>query len=242
MASNLVEKSSVNLNELTSIIWGDNIKQDVFERWCQGFIFDSEKEPTALLQYSGGPCSIIATVQAFLLRQLLFESKCGDDWQHPTGLKLLLCSIVVAFHCLWKWFTLKLAEEELNTHLMNSFMSIFINISTPDSKYLVVYEEKEQVDQKQESNQQESEQAASEKENTEASAVEHTAKRMRLDHDGFLKKLNVYKFETLNEMKVLLSEKIGLFKQDYGVLCFLYSLLLTKVNNIFSLSHSISLY
>lgn len=113
---------------------------------------------------------------------------------------------------------------------MNSFMSIFINISTPDSKYLVVYEEEEEkekdVEQKQEAKQDENTESGEK----EASAAEHTAKRMRLDHDGFLQRLNVYQFDTLNEMKGLLGEKIGLFKQDYGVLCFLYSLLLTKVN------------
>ncbi len=38
-----------------------------------------------------------------------------------------------------------------------------------------------------------------------------------------------YKFDTLNELKVVLYERINDFKQDYGVLCFLYSLLLTKV-------------
>ena len=39
----------------------------------------------------------------------------------------------------------------------------------------------------------------------------------------------VQKFDTLNEMKIVLSEHIELFKKEFGVLCFFYSLLLTKV-------------
>ena len=46
------------------------------------------------------------------------------------------------------------------------------------------------------------------------------------------KKINrVYKFQTLNELKIKLYEKITEYKKEYGVLCFLYSLLLTKVKN-----------
>jgi len=75
----------VDHKELTHIIWGDEIKQDNFERWSQGFIFDNKKEPTALLQYNGGPCAVIAAVQAFLLRELIFCAKCGDTWRTPDG-------------------------------------------------------------------------------------------------------------------------------------------------------------
>jgi hypothetical protein len=50
-----------------------------------GFIFESKKEVTALLQYNGGPCAVIAAVQAFLLRELLFCPSCGDDWRNPNG-------------------------------------------------------------------------------------------------------------------------------------------------------------
>lgn len=47
-------------------------------------MFNNEKEPTALMQYSGGPCTVITAVQAYLLRELLFCSKC-EDWRKPTG-------------------------------------------------------------------------------------------------------------------------------------------------------------
>ena len=75
--------SLVDHKELTHTIWGDEIKQDNFERWSQGFIFDS-KEPTALLQFNGGPCAVIAAVQAFLLKELIFSS--SDNWRKPNGI------------------------------------------------------------------------------------------------------------------------------------------------------------
>ena len=35
----------------------------------------SDVEPTALIQHEGGPCAVIAPVQGFLLRRVLFESE-----------------------------------------------------------------------------------------------------------------------------------------------------------------------
>ena len=45
-------------------------------------------------------------------------------------------------------------------------------------------------------------------------------------------KLNKYRFfkcELLNEIKEVLYKNIDKFRQQYGVLCFLYSIILTKV-------------
>uniref|UniRef100_A0A182SP64 Ubiquitin carboxyl-terminal hydrolase MINDY n=1 Tax=Anopheles maculatus TaxID=74869 RepID=A0A182SP64_9DIPT len=56
-----------------SLLWGEQIKHDVFRRWLQGFAF-SDFEPSALVQRDGGPCCVIAPVQAYLLKILLMES------------------------------------------------------------------------------------------------------------------------------------------------------------------------
>ena len=77
----LIDKSLHH--DLTDIIWGSNLKEDVFERWSQGFVF-SKKEPTALVQLHGGPCAIIAPVQAYLLKDLLFTNAL-DDWRNVKG-------------------------------------------------------------------------------------------------------------------------------------------------------------
>ncbi|XP_050663658.1 ubiquitin carboxyl-terminal hydrolase MINDY-3 homolog [Leptidea sinapis] len=55
------------------LLWGDNVKEDVFRRWAQGFQF-SDDEPSALIQQEGGPCAAIAPVQGFLLKILLSET------------------------------------------------------------------------------------------------------------------------------------------------------------------------
>lgn len=68
---------SVSLDrELAStrrLLWGDQVKDDVFRRWAQGFQF-SPDEPSALIQLEGGPCAAIAPVQGFLLKILLSET------------------------------------------------------------------------------------------------------------------------------------------------------------------------
>lgn len=130
---------------MTQIVWGPDIKQDNFERWSQGFKFENKKEPTAMLQYSGGPCAVIAAVQAFLLKELLFCTKCGDNWRQ--------CE-----------------DHELNMHLTDSLLSIFINVSSESAKYLVFYENTDLNDS-----------------NSDLSAS--NSKRAKLDYDAFTKKL-----------------------------------------------------
>ena len=51
-----------------------------------GFIFAGDEEPTALLQYDGGPCAVIVPVQAFLLKNLLFSGPAvPEQWRLTTG-------------------------------------------------------------------------------------------------------------------------------------------------------------
>jgi len=51
-----------------------------------GFTFAGDDEPTALLQYDGGPCAVIVPVQAFLLKNLLFtESAVPETWRRTSG-------------------------------------------------------------------------------------------------------------------------------------------------------------
>lgn len=188
--------SLVDHKELTQTIWGDEIKQDNFERWSQGFIFDCKQELTALHQYNGGPCAVIAAVQAFLIKELMFGVDCGDNWRTPD-------------------------EAELNKHLTNSLMSIFINVSSNSPKYLVFYD----IDHDEKNSEAEQKSNKSKEKSTEEAKK---SKRAKLGYEAFSNKLKVYKFETLNELKIKLNERISEYKNEYGVLCFLYSLLLTK--------------
>lgn len=61
---------SESIQEVSQLVWGPSIRPELFARWSQGFIF-SEDERTALIQTSGGPCAVIAPVQAFLIKNLI---------------------------------------------------------------------------------------------------------------------------------------------------------------------------
>ncbi|XP_008690251.1 ubiquitin carboxyl-terminal hydrolase MINDY-3 isoform X4 [Ursus maritimus] len=69
--------------ELMELVWGTKsspgLSDTIFCRWTQGFVF-SESEGSALEQFEGGPCAVIAPVQAFLLKKLLFSSE-KSSWR-----------------------------------------------------------------------------------------------------------------------------------------------------------------
>ena len=71
-------------------------------------------------------------------------------------------------------------------HLTNSFLSIFINVATQNPKYLVLYdwESKKPEEEKEENKSDQTAESDSKREETET-----TSKRIKLDHDAFLKKL-----------------------------------------------------
>jgi len=75
-ASNNVELIG---DDLKHLVWGNSIKPDVFLRWSQGFAF-SEDEPSALVQLAGGPCAVIAPVQAYLIKNMLFKFEKTSGW------------------------------------------------------------------------------------------------------------------------------------------------------------------
>ena len=56
----------------------------VFNGQSLGFVF-SDHEPSALVQFDGGPCSIIASVEAFLLKNLLFICPPKSNWRQLTS-------------------------------------------------------------------------------------------------------------------------------------------------------------
>ncbi|XP_065918521.1 ubiquitin carboxyl-terminal hydrolase MINDY-3-like [Dysidea avara] len=86
--------------DVLEIIWGKKIKQEVFSRWVQGFQFSCD-EPLALVQQSGGPCAVLAPVQAFMIQRHLFDSGTvieydSDAWRtcpQDTVFMLLLQSL-----------------------------------------------------------------------------------------------------------------------------------------------------
>ena len=51
--------------------------------WVSGFTFSAD-EPTALIQKEGGPCAVIAPVQAFLIKALLEDEEVlqNNSWRN----------------------------------------------------------------------------------------------------------------------------------------------------------------
>ncbi|KAI3360994.1 hypothetical protein L3Q82_013195, partial [Scortum barcoo] len=82
--------------EVVDLVWGrpssGGVSASIFRRWTQGFVF-SENEPTALEQFKGGPCAVIAPVQAFLLKNILFNRE-SSNWRQMSEeeQKTALCS------------------------------------------------------------------------------------------------------------------------------------------------------
>ncbi|KAI5713140.1 ubiquitin carboxyl-terminal hydrolase MINDY-3 homolog [Diaphorina citri] len=76
--------SSITPNVLSDIVrvcWGTNVKEDIFVRWTQGFQFSLD-EPTALVQYEGGPCAVLAPAQAFILKYIIQNvDPVNDNWR-----------------------------------------------------------------------------------------------------------------------------------------------------------------
>uniref|UniRef100_A0A7N6C1Y0 Ubiquitin carboxyl-terminal hydrolase MINDY n=1 Tax=Anabas testudineus TaxID=64144 RepID=A0A7N6C1Y0_ANATE len=82
--------------EVVDLVWrrppSGGVSTSIFRRWTQGFVF-SENEPTALEQLEGGPCAVIAPVQAFLLKNILYNRE-SPNWRQASeeDQKTALCS------------------------------------------------------------------------------------------------------------------------------------------------------
>jgi len=72
----MADSQNIDWQFLKTLVFGAGVNENVFERWLQPIVFHS-KEPTAMLQFSGGPCAVLAPLQAFLIRRCL-ENKIGE--------------------------------------------------------------------------------------------------------------------------------------------------------------------
>ncbi|CAF4095051.1 unnamed protein product [Rotaria sordida] len=100
-------------NELIKIVWGDEIEESIFERWSQPFEFSND-ERSALIQYEGGPCSVLTTVQAHLLNELIFCRRCQTDWRQSSN-------------------------YEIDLHFLNALVSILHLLSSSNKKIYLAY-------------------------------------------------------------------------------------------------------
>ncbi|RLM74770.1 hypothetical protein C2845_PM15G08090 [Panicum miliaceum] len=68
--------------KLWAMVFGEGVSKAVLAQWSnQGIRFSPDPETTmGLVQHEGGPCGVLATVQAYVLKYLLFFS---DDLSNP---------------------------------------------------------------------------------------------------------------------------------------------------------------
>ncbi|KAB5557303.1 hypothetical protein DKX38_008212 [Salix brachista] len=73
------ELSIEEANELFSMVFGSGVSKDILAQWSnQGLRFSCDPETSmGLVQHEGGPCGVLATLQAFVLKHLFFPNEIG---------------------------------------------------------------------------------------------------------------------------------------------------------------------
>ncbi|KAL1319517.1 hypothetical protein HN51_071784 [Arachis hypogaea] len=68
------ELSAEEANELFALVFGSEVSKGILAQWCnQGIRFSSDPETSmGLVQHEGGPCGVLAAIQAFALKYILF--------------------------------------------------------------------------------------------------------------------------------------------------------------------------
>uniref|UniRef100_A0A7N0UAD3 ubiquitinyl hydrolase 1 n=2 Tax=Kalanchoe fedtschenkoi TaxID=63787 RepID=A0A7N0UAD3_KALFE len=61
-------------NQLFTMVFGESVSKGILAQWTnQGIRFSSDQETSmGLVQHEGGPCGVLAAIQAFVLKYLLF--------------------------------------------------------------------------------------------------------------------------------------------------------------------------
>ncbi|KAF5735362.1 hypothetical protein HS088_TW15G00864 [Tripterygium wilfordii] len=69
------ELSPEEANQLFSMVFGAGVSKDILAQWSnQGIRFSPDPETSmGLVQHEGGPCGVLATIQAFVFKYILFS-------------------------------------------------------------------------------------------------------------------------------------------------------------------------
>lgn len=69
-----MELSDADVNQLFSMVFGNDVSKGILAQWCnQGIRFSPDPETfMGLVQHEGGPCGVLAAIQAFVLKYLIF--------------------------------------------------------------------------------------------------------------------------------------------------------------------------
>lgn len=200
MANHSSASSYSELQEIRKLLWGPYVKEDVFRRWAQGFHF-SKDEPTALVQSEGGPCAVLAPVQAFILKSLLSESV-GNNWREVDADKCNELLVQAACDILTQ------ASENNGGRYVVVHMNNDMRSHTSPNSVLANGEEPI--------------------ENPSAELIETAAKRQKLEYEHFHTQLRLLPLERVEEVEAFYFERIETLRETFGVLLLLYSVISTK--------------
>ncbi|CAK9834213.1 Ubiquitin carboxyl-terminal hydrolase MINDY-3 homolog [Anthophora retusa] len=215
MAENVIQCDNEFVHSIKTLLWGNTIKQDVFKRWAQGFYF-SPDEPTALIQAEGGPCAVLAPVQAFILKELLSEIDIST-WKSinlDTCYQLLVRASIEI---------LKQAAGEKVSKYCIVFMDCKFSNEENKKKWMEsvskVENHEEEISAEDNGHQEKSKEILVTEVNTECKSV---------DSDFFHSQLRLFITNTSEHVEEFFSERLEMLKDRYGVLLLLYSVIVTK--------------
>lgn len=200
-------KDARELFDIRNLLWGPTIRADVFRRWSQGFEF-SDVEPSALVQKQGGPCAVIAPVQAYLLKILIMDTPghCLKDLTEDKCKRLLiqaLCNILTkckASH--YRIVTVPLEQcMEAKETIIETTQTSSGDMKTPDNNPAT--------------------HPPAPNESRGANAFEWTP-------DEFHRQLQVLQFGSIDQVEKYYMENFNVLSAQYGVLLFMYTVFLTK--------------
>ncbi|XP_066599876.1 ubiquitin carboxyl-terminal hydrolase MINDY-3 homolog [Prorops nasuta] len=205
MAENVPTRDAEYVQNIKTLLWGTSVKEDVFKRWAQGFYFSND-EPTALVQAEGGPCAVIAPVQAFILKQLLLESN----------------------SLLWK----DINDEERDQLLVKAMSEIITQAADGQSpEYYVVHtnESKPSPSNKELVDVNITESAdASQIVNESNTGTSTLVEEKTVESNSFHSHLRIFTTSSIEEVEQFFKSRINILKDRYGVLLLLYTVVCTK--------------
>ncbi|XP_055586045.1 ubiquitin carboxyl-terminal hydrolase MINDY-3 homolog [Uranotaenia lowii] len=221
-------ESQRDLREICQLLWGSTIKQEVFRRWSQGFGF-SESEPSALVQRDGGPCCVIAPVQAYLLKILLMETP-GHSFSDLTTDKCKTLLIQAICQILMKCKTSKYRIVNLRSRPTVAAANIPIQEADGDAEMVDALEN---VPPNETDIEQGIEAATAQNQATSVSSGDGESSSGGFSSEpctpeAFHERLAVTELEQIDDVEKYYAGNFHLLADECGVLLLLYTVLLTK--------------
>lgn len=193
----MAENAAELLENIKILLWGPSVKEDVFRRWAQGFYF-SPDEPTALVQRAGGPCVVLAPVQAFIIKQLLQE-----------------CDIST-------WKDIKADKcDQLLVKAITEIVAQAADVQNPKYSIVFLSDSSDMVNG-------EVPECSSNLEGRIPVNVPSTSEGQEILSENFHSRLRILPVESIGEVENFFMERINLLKDSFGVFVLLYTVICTK--------------